>query len=63
MAKLKVSSNGIAVFRCPACGFGHRIPIEGAQKWDWNGNLDAPTITPSILLQFRERKPTNLFVG
>lgn len=42
---------------CPGCDHIKGIPIPGADgtlprdrpKWDWNGSLDAPTLTPSIL--------------
>jgi hypothetical protein len=43
---------------CPGCalvhagGDGlHMLPIRGGKSpsWDWNGDLDAPTLNPSIL--------------
>lgn len=47
------------MFVCPGCstmpggGSGlHMLPVNSAQKrpsWDWDGNLDAPTLSPSIL--------------
>jgi hypothetical protein len=44
---------------CPACTrFGepggdlHQIVIEGSDyRWEWDGNLDAPTISPSLLVR------------
>lgn len=36
-------------FFCPGCESAIRIPISGARAWGWDGNLDAPTLTPSIL--------------
>lgn len=45
-------------FVCPGCiddggGSGlHMLPVnttEASPAWDWDGNLDAPTISPSIL--------------
>lgn len=41
-------------FECPGCGLPHGIhygPGSGA-RWGWNGNADAPTFTPSILVQW-----------
>lgn len=29
---------------CPGCGFEHRLP----DTWTFDGNLDAPTFTPSF---------------
>ena len=41
-------------FECPGCGIAHGIS-HGAgvgPRWGWNGNLDAPTFTPSILVRY-----------
>ena len=43
---------GIA-FRCP-CGCGHEswLPVareDGPHAWTWDGNTEAPTLTPSVL--------------
>lgn len=35
-------------FRCPACEHGHTIPTKGPRGWQWNGDLDRPTISPSL---------------
>lgn len=36
---------------CPGCDGLHAVEVtEPAKRWDWNGNLDAPTISPSILV-------------
>jgi hypothetical protein len=40
-------------FRCPCgCGFESWLPVnrsDGLGGWDWDGNREAPTLTPSIL--------------
>lgn len=36
-------------FYCPACETIKNIPVEGDNAWGFNDNLDAPTLTPSIL--------------
>lgn len=41
------------VFRCPCgCGAVPGVSVTGdptkTPVWDWDGNLDSPTITPSI---------------
>ena len=41
-----------AVFQCPGCQCGHEVRVKAEGKgepWGWNGSLDAPTFTPSIL--------------
>lgn len=42
---------------CPGCGGAHRIvvwqaPGETGPVWEWDGNLDAPTVSPSILVRW-----------
>lgn len=37
-------------FWCPGCKDAHRIN----DTWSWDGNLDEPTIDPSILVNGRE---------
>lgn len=44
--------NGL-MFWCPACDMAHRIRhgAGAGPRWGWNGNVDKPTFTPSILLR------------
>jgi hypothetical protein len=50
------AGTGIA-FWCPGCNEVHRIRTEGPggqfnqAKWQWDGNVAAPTISPSILIR------------
>ncbi len=42
-------------FHCPGCGYGHNVTVNPKKNgmgagWDWNGNVDAPTFSPSILV-------------
>ncbi len=42
------------VFECPGCRYSlHSVYIEKDRKpcWGWNGSLDRPTFTPSILVR------------
>jgi len=53
--------SGMALFKCPGCGSPHVIYVDGAvnpfnnARWNWNGDLVRPTITPSIHLPNRPR--------
>lgn len=52
---------------CPGCGEAHRAQTIGTDGrpptgpcWDWDGNVDAPTISPSLLVggvQWAEDEP------
>jgi len=44
MPKIRNSINDIILFRCPGCGCAHGV----SNQWQYNGNHDSPTITPSI---------------
>lgn len=37
-------------WHCPGCKISHRVPVAGAGAWGFNGNLDRPTLTPSVLV-------------
>lgn len=42
--------SGYYSFICPGCGSEHAIPTKGANPWGFNGSVDSPTFTPSILV-------------
>lgn len=50
VAKVIVESGGqsLVTFRCPGCDNAHTI---NTNVWAWNGNLDRPTFTPSVLVR------------
>lgn len=39
-------------FYCPGCERDHRVKISGPHAWAYNGKPDAPTFTPSVLVQY-----------
>jgi hypothetical protein len=43
------------LFECPGCGENHGVPTTGAKAWGFNGDLEKPTFTPSILLYETKR--------
>lgn len=36
---------------CPGCNGHHAVKVNTPSGWGWNGSLQAPTITPSILVR------------
>jgi hypothetical protein len=57
---LRDAAPKVVVFYCPGCKGGHAIPVEGPNAaefsangtvWGWNGSLECPTFTPSILVR------------
>lgn len=50
------------MFCCPGCGGTglHMLPVNcnagGKPTWTWDGNLDAPTLSPSILTRWGNDK-------
>lgn len=42
-------TRGVAIW-CVPCGHAHRVPITGPNAWEWNGNREYPTLTPSLLV-------------
>ena len=52
-AKLHMGPDGTQYIEywCPGCG-RISLPISGEKAWGFNGNLDKPTLTPSVLSQW-----------
>lgn len=46
-------------FNCPGCHSEHAVWVKGDPKdfpiWQWNGSLDRPTFSPSVLRQGPQR--------
>jgi len=54
--KLRRTTDGLLMFDCPGCLCSHGVWValsnpltEG--KWEWNGSMNQPTFTPSILVR------------
>lgn len=47
--------NGL-MFWCPGCDMAHRIQhgSGSGSRWGWNGDVDKPTFTPSVLVRGSE---------
>lgn len=38
-------------FHCPGCGYSHWFKTDKPEPtWQWNGDLEKPTVNPSILV-------------
>lgn len=50
------SENAHAMMNCPGCDLVHAIHvgdrIPGKPTWDFNGNLEKPTFSPSLLVKY-----------
>jgi hypothetical protein len=45
-------------FHCPGCGCCHWFKTTGDRpRWEWNGSMDKPTVSPSILVQWTRYEP------
>lgn len=56
-SKLRQADGGMVLFWCPGCRSAHQIRVDAAfgPAWGFNGNGDAPTFTPSVLVQGKQR--------
>jgi hypothetical protein len=48
--------DGNLVFRCPGCNELHGSinvgpRVDGRPKWEWNGDEERPTLSPSVLIR------------
>lgn len=58
MAKIKDEGSNWVSFYCTGCKVRHAIPVKPDEKgWDFNGDIDNPTITPSILVNKSQLRP------
>lgn len=54
MAKLHCLNFSTMASHCPGCGNAHYVKIndqhdQSGGAWGWNGSMDSPTFTPSVL--------------
>jgi hypothetical protein len=51
---LRDSTDHGLMFNCPGCGIVHIVHYGDGDgpRWIWNGDIDKPTFTPSILLRY-----------
>ena len=52
MNKAKMTNQGSLRFLCPGCGESHDVNIaEGHPGWEFNGDFERPTLSPSVLVR------------
>ena len=53
MARAKKASPNFVNFWCPGCDDYHNIRYGNpASDWTWNGDLELPTFSPSVLVRY-----------
>ena len=70
MAKIEIwtgpENEPIHVFECPGCKCSHGVwidkPHRNGAQWQFNGNFNSPTITPSVLIRYGKDQRCHLFV-
>jgi hypothetical protein len=52
--KVRKTDNGSYTFLCPGCNEQHEVyvdvPHHNGSRWGFNGNVDKPTFTPSLVI-------------
>ncbi|AIF51990.1 DUF6527 family protein [Pelosinus sp. UFO1] len=51
------NNNKSLLFDCPGCKYPHKVNVEAFEDqpvWQYNGNADSPTISPSIRVKWDE---------
>ena len=53
---LRQAEGGILLYHCQGCGHAHQVWVgEGSgPRWGWNGDIERPTFTPSVLVTGRD---------
>ena len=56
---LRNGTDGRLTWWCPGCDHAHMIQTGGGSgpRWGWNGNVDRPTFTPSVLVTWSVPPP------
>lgn len=46
------AGDAYGVFYCPGCASGHTVRVVGQGAWEWNGDRDRPTLSPSVKVTY-----------
>ena len=56
--KLRRGADDILMFWCPGCESVHQVRV-GTNGWHFDGDVDAPTFTPSVLVTSGHHSPNH----
>lgn len=51
-----IEPSGYYVFHCPGCDMVHSIDT----RWSFNGDMEKPTISPSLLVRYPTKEKMNI---
>lgn len=54
MRRCTLADDGTLLYICPGCGGHHGV---NAERWHWNGDLEKPTLSPSVKHTYPEKPP------
>lgn len=57
---LRSAEDGGLLFQCPGCDVMHQVKVGAGAgpRWGWDGNAEAPTFTPSVLVTWNQWVPS-----
>lgn len=61
MPKARMTSCGLFMFDCPACGHSHGVPTKqyphkyGSTEWEFNRDFNSPTLSPSLKVMSKDK--------
>ena len=67
IVRASLADNGTApgrrvLFRCRGCGNAHQVVVDVPDGgWSWNGNLERPSFSPSVLVHEIRRDDGSLY--
>jgi hypothetical protein len=50
--KLRRTASGVIRHWCPACEWMHHIRVVDPNPWEFDGNSDSPTFSPSVKVEY-----------
>ena len=62
--KLRATADNGLVFMCPGCKERHIIHhgVGNGPRWQWNGDAEKPTFSPSVLVRWTDEDTAKDFV-
>lgn len=57
--KLRNTEGGRLSYWCQGCDMLHQVAVGDGQgpRWGWNGDVERPTFTPSVLVSWEQGEP------